>query len=165
MHHGKHSRLSLALIALVLASGACSSRDDGAGAPAFVASADAGGLPADIGTGFADFTNVIEGDEVDVVAGPQGGFHVWTAVRVSDVTVDTAQVGLSARFAESGELAGKPSRIMVELQTKSGMRERAGMTNFINDPAAVRGQRIILRAEVVTSDGRAATKECTVVPR
>lgn len=153
---------AMAAISLALASCSTEGADDG---PVFVANPDAGALPAEIGAGSVDFVAVVDGDPVDVVAGPQGGFHVWTSIRVDDLSVETAQVALSARFADGGALAGKPSRVVVTLIKKADRRERAGMTNFINDPAAVRGERIVLRAEVITPDGRAAIKECTVVPR
>lgn len=162
MHDGKHPGLIVAA-ALALFAVACSSREE-APAPVFVADADAGELAAEIGTGFSAFEPVVDGAPIDVVAGPQGGFHIWTAIRIKDSSIDTAQVGLSARFAEGGDLAGKPSRAMVELAPVGGARERAGMTNFVSDPSAVSGKSIILRAEIVTADGRSATVECTVVP-
>ena len=159
--------MAIAICVLLVAPVACTSSttDTSATAPVFVANPDAGMLPVEVGTGFSTFEAVTDGEPVDVTAGPQGGFHIWTAVVVKDAQLDSVQIALSARFADDESLAGRPSRVAVPLVPLNGMREHAGMTNFVNDPGAVRGKRIVLRAEVTAADGRAGTAECIVVPR
>jgi hypothetical protein len=165
----RHSRRSarIAGLALVVAASACSSRTRDEG-PIYVANPDAGVLPLEIGTGFASFDPVVDGETVVVIAGPQGGFHIWTSIRVADPQLDSVQVTLSAYVeGDPTNLAGRPSRLVVPLApdpSAPGKRTHAGMTNFITDPATVRGLRIVLRAESVAADGRSSVAECIVVP-
>ena len=51
------------------------------------------------------------------------------------------------------------------LALRDGTRTHAGMRNFITDAAGVRGKGIILRAEVVASDGRHGASERLAVAR
>src|SRR5262245_19352029 len=45
-----------------------------------------GGVPVvDVGTGFDLFIPIRDGDMVPLIHGPQGGYHVWGAVRAENV--------------------------------------------------------------------------------
>lgn len=97
----------------------------------------------EVGTGFIEFEELADGQEVDLAYGPQGGFHIWTAVRVRDVTVGEAQINLLSRY-EDGTSAGPPSRVAVPLvEGPGGTRAVTGLRNFIGDAAGARGKRII----------------------
>src|SRR5688572_3267954 len=86
------------LAALLLASSlaACGADEDPV---VTVAELLAGGANTD-GTGFIDVT---EGQDAELVAGAQGGFHVWVNVRVQGAA---GALGLvrEARRADDGEL-------------------------------------------------------------
>lgn len=87
-----------------LAAGACA--DDGSepnipGAGELVA----GGADFD-GTGFVP---VADGDEVELVAGSQGGFHVWLSMNVRGLAGDLV-IEREARRADTGELVYRGRR-------------------------------------------------------
>lgn len=122
-------------------------------------------LLVDVGGGMLDFEELSDGQDVDLVYGSQGGFHIWTSVRVHDVTIGEAQINLYARH-EDGTNAGPPSRVATALgEQPGGKRTVFGLRNFITDAAAVRGKRIVLRVEVVASGARHGAAEKVVTPR
>ena len=130
------------------------------------AGADGGAqLRVELGTGVETYEPLADGALVDVVLGPQGGFHVWTSVRVHDPTLVVARIDLSARFADDGRPAGPPSSVTAPLVLVGTACEHTGMTSFIADPARVRGQRVVLHVEVLVPDGRRGSAERTVIPR
>ncbi|NUP06313.1 MAG: hypothetical protein HOW73_09670 [Polyangiaceae bacterium] len=58
-----------------------------------------GGEPEVIlGEGQADFHNVDEGEVLQVEAGPQGGYHVWIAARMKNLTQSGSVTTLTGRF-------------------------------------------------------------------
>lgn len=122
-------------------------------------------LLVDVGGGMLEFEELSDGQEVDLVYGPQGGFHIWTSVRVHDVTIGEAQINLYARY-EDGTLAGTPSRVATPLgEQPGGKRVVYGLRNFITDADAARGKRIVLRVEVVASGDRHGAGEKVVTAR
>lgn len=122
-------------------------------------------LTVDVGGGILDFEELADGQEVDLTYGAQGGFHIWTSVRVHDVTVSEAQINLLSRY-EDGTPAGPASRVATPLgEAPGGSRIVFGLRNFIADAAGARGKRIILRAEVVAKDQRHGAGEKVVTAR
>lgn len=122
-------------------------------------------LRLEVGTGVELYEPLSDGAPVDVVLGPQGGFHIWTSVRVHDPSIDLARIDLSARFADDGRAAGSPSSVTASLVAVGGAREHAGMTNFVANPESVRGRPVVLHVDVFVKDGRRGSAERTVLPR
>lgn len=122
-------------------------------------------LGVEVGSGQTEFVPLTDGDLVDVIYGSQGGYHLWTSVRLSDPTIQEGTINVSARFEAGGAPAGLPSGWAAMPSLVDGAREQLGMRNAIDQPSAVVGKRIILRAEVVTRDGRHGSGEHVVVPR
>lgn len=119
----------------------------------------------DVGGGFLDFEELTDGQDVDLVSGSQGGFHISTSVRVHEVTVSEAQINLLSRY-EDGTGAGPPSRVATTLGEQAwGKRVVFGLRNLVGDAAAARGRRIVLRVEVVASDQRHGAGEKVVIAR
>lgn len=122
-------------------------------------------LTVDVGGGILDFEELADGQEIDLTYGAQGGFHIWTSVRVRDVTVNEAQINLLSRY-EDGTPAGPASRVATPLgEAPGGNRIVFGLRNFIGDAAGARGKRIILRVEVVAKDQRHGAGEKVVTAR
>ena len=121
-------------------------------------------LVVEVGTGESDWMPLRDGDTVSMIAGPQGGFHVWTAIRIMDSSVDSARINLTSRLEATGEPAGNPSSVATTLTlTSDGAREHVGMRNFIADPTQVRGRRVALRVEAIAPDGRHGAGEHVVL--
>ena len=124
----------------------------------------AASLDVEVGIGSVDFERIADGDGVPIIHGAQGGYHVWTAVRVQQADVADARINLYARFEDSHALAGDPSGLAVSLYLEGGARVAWGMRDLIHDPVAAKGKRVILRVEVVANDGRHGEAERVVVP-
>lgn len=122
-------------------------------------------LEVEVGTGEVGFAPLSAGDEVELVYGPQGGYHIWTAVRIRDVSVEQAQINVSARFEGTGAPAGPASRWPAAPVIRGEARVHFGMRTFIAQAPLADGKRIILRAEVITRDGRHGAGERAVVPQ
>jgi hypothetical protein len=122
-------------------------------------------LRIEIGTGVELYEPLAEGAPVEVVLGPQGGFHIWTSVRIHDPALDLARIDLSARLTDDGSAVGNPSSITASLDAVDGTRERAGMTSFVTNPSSIRGRRVVLHVDVFAEDGRRGSAERTVIPR
>ena len=67
-------------------------------------------LVAEIGGGKDAFVPLADGDSVPVIMGVQGGYHIWTAVRIHDPTLKVVAVSLTSRFEDTGALVGQPSK-------------------------------------------------------
>ena len=122
-------------------------------------------LAVEVGTGVDEFAALANGEPVDLTYGPQGGFHIWTAVRMLDATVLQVQINISTRFEASGAPAGSASRWPAEPVLREGARVHVGMRNFVAQASEVAGKRIVVRAEVIAGDGRHGAGERVVVPR
>jgi len=104
------SRSSLVLVSLVLlASAGCGGEEE----PPTEGELEAGSSAVD-GTGFID---VVDGDEVELVPGAQGGFHVWINVRVHGAA-GALYVERDARRVSDGALVlrGLPQPVDVPTQ-------------------------------------------------
>ncbi|MFO0739612.1 MAG: hypothetical protein U0270_27185 [Labilithrix sp.] len=121
-------------------------------------------LTVELGTGDTAFEPLAEQGEVALVFGPQGGYHVWTAVRVRDASLLQGHVNLRAAY-KGGSLAGLPSSEAPRwMDAPDGFVEAAGLRAFISDSLAS-GTELSLRAEVVARDGRHGAAERRVVIR
>jgi hypothetical protein len=161
MHHGPRARLAPAFLAV-----ACGAPGGGPDASAAWPDGGAPTLAVEVGTGVAAFQPLADGDLVDIAAGPQGGFHIWTAARVEALGGDRAQLRLSARNAQTDALVGPPSEVAAVMTQGTGnASEKSGLTNFVDDPESIRGVSVVLRVEVLAPDGRWGFDERVVVPR
>ncbi len=68
-------------------SGTGGSGGSGGGGGGCVDPSDPG--PFDLGTGELCFESLTAGQEINVIAGPQGGYHLWTAILCPDCPQDT----------------------------------------------------------------------------
>jgi hypothetical protein len=120
-------------------------------------------LAVEVGTGEGVFEPIAQGTVVDAVYGPQGGYHVWTAVRVTGAKLSSAQINVFARLAEGGASVGRASRVITDFGRSSGPAQvHAGITNFVDNPSAVSGKAVVLRVEVLGPGGEHGEDERTV---
>ena len=166
-HRVRCGRLALVglLGAVVIADGACSSTAED---PTFVLAPvpnTPASLQVEVGTGAVTFTPLAENDPVDLTYGPQGGFHIWTAVRIKNTTARSVQVNLRA-VLDDGTLAGPPSHAAAPLEVQAdGTSVAVGLRNFIENTAEKKGRRLTLKAEVIASDQTHGAGERTVLVR
>ena len=122
-------------------------------------------LRVDVGTGMVDFVELADGESVVLVKGGQGGFHVWTAIRVHDERLADVQVNLTTRL-DDGTPGGSPSSAATTLTApRDGARTAAGLRSFIDSAQLVRGRRLVLRVEVIAADKQHGSAEKVVTIR
>lgn len=130
-----------------------------------------GGASQD-GTGFV---TVEDGDDVTLVGGAQGGFHVWTGVRVRGAA-GTVHLEREARRLSDDKLVLRASTVVMEVPELGGTWwERPDGTQVDALPSfmcptpigiRVRDEPLILRAQLLSADDELLGEdELTLVPR
>ncbi|WP_437585350.1 hypothetical protein [Sorangium sp. So ce1000] len=113
----------------------------------------------EIGTGETCFESIEDGDTLPVMAGPQGGYHLWFAVGCSDCG-ERVRVRYSVKDPATGDLfaSGVPQEGVIELRPGE-FPHAFGLIAFLPgrvwDPAAVlkEGTHVLLAAEARNDDG------------
>jgi hypothetical protein len=118
--------------------------------------------PLEVGTGLSGFEPVSDGQSLEVIFGPQGGYHVWAAIRASkkDVTPDRAQVRVKL-IKDGTVLSENPYQL--NLVDSGGFYEWYALQALVPDPAVVDGQTVTVRIELSDRIGRSAADEVTIV--
>jgi hypothetical protein len=102
-----------------------------------------------VGTGSWRFDALEDGQEVDLVRGAQGGWHVWISFRMRDVPMDRPPIRLTLQPAdESREPKVATLELPFEEPSESGWRKRIGYTGIVDDPACIVGELLRIRAEL-----------------
>jgi hypothetical protein len=158
-----------AVVAVVVALGACDDPDGGLGLPAEL-------LVGSTSSDRTRFVEVADGDDVPLVSGSQGGFHVWTGLRVRGAS-GTLHLEREARRVSDGELVLRASTVVMELpdQAMADWWERPdgdsgdALPSFMCPTPIglrVRDEPLRLRAQVLTPDEELlAEDEMVFVPR
>lgn len=136
---------------ILLASAAVLFGCGGTETPASSPSCEAQGtLQVELGTGLDSFQPVATNPEATVIFGPQGGYHIWTALRVAQSGLQSVKVTLQAKL-EDGRAVGPESTVDIRLveSTDGTSSGRSGLFTFIDDPADVKDRRVVLTAAVV----------------
>jgi hypothetical protein len=148
----KHLRTAILLCLLALASSACASEVGG------------GVGTLELGTGewmFEPF--VVEEQEVPLIAGVQGGYHVWLSAHTTGVgdrvLFDIATQPLDESRPEEG---GEVYVFMDEMGDDAW--EILGYPAVLSTPACDLGKPLRVRVTLTDEEGDTATDECIVVP-
>lgn len=111
----------------------------------------------EVGTGEICFERLTSGQEVNVMAGPQGGFHLWLAVGMTDwIAQPIVEFGVQD-VSTHAWLTGFGSKTVVTMDG-DGWHQRAGFTAFLPgvewDPSTVlpKGTHVLLVASVLAQD-------------
>lgn len=139
--------------------------DDGvdAGDPA-----DLGGEPrVEIGTGVTTFVPIEDGDDVELVNGPQGGWHVDVTLRLYQVDPQELTMRIEGYDVESGASVGIPiERILterrVQRQEDHWLRVGDQLIFAIEGPEEVIDTDVRVEARITTPEGASATAEKVV---
>lgn len=121
-----------------------------------------------LGTGADSFAALEDGAEIEIVLGPQGGAHVWGAVRVEGLPTDRFRAGFRLEHAEDGAVHGEvgPLLTLGTGQPEPGWTELVGVTVFLTtDPGRLDGSDCRLSVEIDDRQGGTARAERRVTPR
>ncbi len=151
------SLLRLALIALVVSSGGACARgpDDGGDA--------VGSL--ELGTGSWRFEPIVDGDHLELIRGSQGGWHVWTSLRTTNIATDSSLLVLDTEPADESR-PPTHTEVMVHLDPPNheGQRAIIGWPNQILEPSCLVGEMLHVRARMTDDDGEELVSERWFVP-
>lgn len=118
----------------------------------------------ELGTGEIAFEHLDDETELELVAGPQGGHHVWASFYVWGSSSDRVQMQIDLIPIEGPE---PPARFPVTLfldDMGDGTMARAGWPAELARPECAVGVRHLMRATLTDRDGRVAIDERIVVP-
>jgi hypothetical protein len=101
---------------------------------------------------------------VEIVCGPQGLQHIWTAVRARGLGNTKVSIRINMTYADQGGMVCGQGIDSVTLPARGDFGEYAGIICFIPDPDIVRGQSVILRGDVMDMSGGTGTAQVEVVP-
>ena len=126
----------------------------------------AGDLVVELGTGEVGFEPLADEQPVPLVAGPQGGHHVWLSLRAEGLASERALMVIDAIPLVDGEPppARAPVRIFME-PMPDGRMEYIGWPAQLDAPACLVGQRLSVRVTLTDSEGRRGSDERIVVPQ
>ncbi len=125
------------------------------------------GIRLQIGTGLQTYTALDEGDEVRIIAGPQGGYHVWFAIRLWNWPEDEANLRIAWTSADG---KGIPDR---ETQTKVSFidapdlsyKEASGIFAYVDSPENIRDTLVQVQISVSNCQGQVVHSSISVIPR
>lgn len=118
----------------------------------------------ELGTGTWRFEPLVDGQEVDLVRGAQGGWHIWLGVRATHFDTDRALAVIELQPAD--ELS-EPRMIQTELYLgdadADGRRDFVGWPAIIGEPSCLVGELMRVSIELESSDGTPRLDERYVV--
>jgi hypothetical protein len=117
------------------------------------------------------FVAIADGDEVELVAGAQGGFHIWTTLRATGVA-GPVYLQREARRVDDGTLILRAQQLYLEVPLEAmevwWQRDEASPSFMCPTPIGVKvfDVEITLSAQLTDEDGAVlAEDEITVTPR
>jgi hypothetical protein len=125
---------------------------------------DAGNTVPDleVGTGISAFEPLTDGQSVSIIFGPQGGYHVWAALRLKkSFAPERAEV--HARLLQ-GSTELSDNGYLLNLVDAGDRYEWYGLQALVPDPTAIDGQPVTVRLTVKDQSGKTASAEVRVVP-
>lgn len=110
--------------------------------------------PFQVGSGEDEFEDV-DGDDVDIISGGQGGQHIWISIRCLECG-PTGTVRYGVTDVETGTLVTAEGLAeYVELETEDEWRQAVGMTGFLAySGSELDGRELRLWAELEDDAGR-----------
>ena len=141
-------------------------RPDGGGGDGAV---DMGGATPrlELGTGVTTFVDIADGADVELVNGPQGGWHVDVTMRIYDVDPQELLMRIEGYDVATGESIGIPiERVLTErrVQREGDHWVRLGdqLIFAITSAAEVTETDVRIEARVTSPEGARATAEKVV---
>ena len=127
-----------------------------------------------LGTGSLAFEAISPGAMLPIIAGPQGGYHVWGSLRASGIdpgdyydpnSPNNPQTRFDVFLADGSRIGGT-AQFKVGLKIRSnGTMEHVGepVILAISDPLEINGQSGSMHVEIIDSQGRIINDSVEVV--
>ena len=120
----------------------------------------------ELGTGSWRFEPVEDGQEVELIRGAQGGWHVWVALRTTGVDDDQLPMVLEVQPADDSRPA-QITEVPIRLDPPDdeGRRKLVGWPAILEDPSCLIGEMIRVEARLsMQDDGTELVAERYLVP-
>lgn len=125
--------------------------------------APSGPLEVELGTGEVAFEGLEGGERLPLVAGPQGGHHVWVSFRAQGLESARAFLTIDAIPLTSTEPPPRRSPVRVQMSRAGEGFEYVGWPAQLDDPGCLVGERVILRITLEDEGGRSGSDEREIV--
>ena len=111
----------------------------------------------ELGTGQTDWESLVPGSTVELIHGPQGGYHVFARIRESRLGGDV-RVAFRATDADGGRVLNDPTDEIHLLEGRGLLRTAAGWETSnallvilvqVHAPGDVVGRTLVLEADVI----------------
>lgn len=111
----------------------------------------------EVGTGQADYLPTMDGDVAQVEAGPQGGYHIWLAIRVRGVRQSSSVTTVTGTIPSLGYEVPPYAVVFTFEPSEGGACELFGLRFRFDDPnhpvASLLGQELHVDVTVKDVDG------------
>jgi hypothetical protein len=134
----------------------------------------AGAVPVDdtdheatleLGTGTWRFEPIEDGQEVPLIRGAQGGWHVWLSVRASGLESSTGRLVVEL---QPGDDSTPPEASSVGVQLDppdaEGRRSYLGWAAILSNPSCAMGRPLRVHVSLTTGSGEQISAERYLVP-
>lgn len=118
----------------------------------------------EIGTGTWRFEPLEDGDEIPMVHGAQGGWHLWVAVRTNGMEARIGRLEIELQPAdESAPAQSTAIGISLDPPDAEGRMSYLGWPAILPNPSCAAGTMQRIRATFTTSSGERASSERYVI--
>ncbi len=118
----------------------------------------------ELGTGEFAYEAMTDGDELTIINGPQGGYHLLLGVRMRNMDPNRVRMASTVVNVESGDMIGETLFFRgTFFRGESDDWEYAGLPAQV-EPSDVRGREVMITLEVTDRDDRVATDTMLVIP-
>lgn len=118
----------------------------------------------ELGTGSWRFEPLEDGQEVELVRGAQGGWHVWISVRVKGMQGEPPPLRLTVQPADESRAAATSEVLLpFDPPRDDGWRQLVGYTGVVNDPSCLVGELVRFTVEMPMADGEVMRAERDVL--
>ncbi len=120
----------------------------------------------EVGTGEWQYEPFEDGDELPLIRGAQGGFHVWVSVRSADMATGNAQLSIETQLADDSS-EPQESNVTLTLHPSEAtdvQSEFIGWPAVIARPGCFAGKMLRMQVSVVDQHNRHAIVERYLIP-
>ena len=103
----------------------------------------------ELGTGSWRFESLADGQEVELVRGAQGGWHVWVSLRVRGVDAQNPRVTLVMQPADESRPPSEVELVAnLDPADDEGYRDFIGFPRVLDDPSCLVGEMVRIEARI-----------------
>jgi hypothetical protein len=123
----------------------------------------------ELGTGFQYFEPLSEGQKVEIIFGPQGGYHVWVHFRMQNMVPEDLLLTFTGTLHGTLDDSDPPAcsaqylvRELVVLEEPWHQLDD-GVPCFVADPEGIQGRHMLLQVVATDGEDRTASDACDLL--